>query len=193
MIKELREFTHRDTVFGYVDFLYQFHQRLGEQIFFGTETGGMRDKYGLYKIFLRDGSVEAYGSWTQFCHVLLEYGEKNVDVNTDKTKTWLKNEYKTMLDGKEIYVTYTKYVDIEDESVVESPNVEEQQEETLSDVVEKPCIDTIKAAAKEMKANKFKKWLKEYLLTFPTFSYKIVVTNGVSKIINEVEEKLNAK
>lgn len=184
-----------------VEYLYQADE-YAEKVFLGTLANLPRRTQYFPKVFYRDGGYDSYNGIEHLLYAVLEHGQKGVKINIDKTVNQLRKD----LGDKDFFGTITLEVVSKETSKETSKensdksvdndgndgNIDGVKEGSLRDVKQVPDIDTISKASVEMKAAEFKDWLKEYLLTFETFDFKVDKTVGVKKLIKQVEEKINA-
>lgn len=176
------EKVHTDTVIGYLDYVHQY-KRLCHKIFFNSETGVPDKTPRLWKIFYKDGTEKSTTSWSSLVAHVKDAADNDVEINIEKMKQHIKNTYPDVAKRQ-----MSVRVLVEASDAVTNTNEENNSEESLTDVKERVNLPLVKEQAKDLPAKKFKKWLKEYLLTFPTVYFNVHPATGVQKIIEQLTQ-----
>lgn len=175
-------FIYEGKAKDFIKFLYEETEK-GNNVLFSSAKNTPQGRNVRPRIYYRDGQVATFSSWTQFMYVLQDKAKNKVDVNIPKTQKYLSDNFEYESNMK-IVCNYTsnEYANTIDKSEKDGIIVPEN--------VGKVDIYLVVKKSKELKAGEFKEWLEEYLLTFPTNTYKVDNTKGVAKLIRELEETL---
>lgn len=176
---------------GLLKFIHDYKQH-AEVVYVDNVVGAPTQQHFLPKIFLRDGTTHTLNGWTHFINVFYDLAKKDAKINLDKTTNQLKKQIGDY-QAKQTYIV--EYIPNENtkEFIDKQEKHDTIEEETLKDVKQLPDIELIEKVCEEETAKEFKKWLKEYLDTFPTFEYSVPSNKGKKRIAGEIKDQLEGK